>query len=296
MDWNLTFCLTFQRGSLPVLRMRSLNSLLRWTVSMLSQCYVQHQKVFHSNRWWTCPSTLIWIHMIFTAWNPSQKTNDLLFPSEAGEKMYTGIYIGKWEELSWRAEEDIRGMPVRLQRLPNPLWSVCFYSSHCLLCQQYEKPLSQIEPRLLSDRKLKMTFYRVREILQCHFLFQIALASRVSEWDSLEMIGDVFVASVSWGCHFFLLCFLYKNLLIMTLSMARLFLLFPILLHIEETLQDTCSNADKSFLAAWQVRPKQKALSSPPYSLAHKFTSLFSSENRHQLWQDLKTEVYFLGH
>uniref|UniRef100_A0A673ADD0 Rho guanine nucleotide exchange factor 10 n=1 Tax=Sphaeramia orbicularis TaxID=375764 RepID=A0A673ADD0_9TELE len=67
------------------------------------------------------------------------------------------------------------------------------------ILEQYEKPLSQIEPRLLSDRKLKMTFYRVREILQCHFLFQIALASRVAEWDSLEMIGDVFVASVSRG-------------------------------------------------------------------------------------------------
>uniref|UniRef100_A0A672IDR3 DH domain-containing protein n=1 Tax=Salarias fasciatus TaxID=181472 RepID=A0A672IDR3_SALFA len=65
------------------------------------------------------------------------------------------------------------------------------------ILEQYEKPLSQIEPRLLSDRKLKMTFYRVREILQCHFLFQIALASRVAEWDGLEMIGDVFVASFS---------------------------------------------------------------------------------------------------
>uniref|UniRef100_A0A665W4T8 Rho guanine nucleotide exchange factor 10 n=1 Tax=Echeneis naucrates TaxID=173247 RepID=A0A665W4T8_ECHNA len=65
------------------------------------------------------------------------------------------------------------------------------------ILEQYEKPLSQIEPRLLSDRKLKMTFYRVREILQCHFLFQIALASRVAEWDSHEMIGDVFVASFS---------------------------------------------------------------------------------------------------
>lgn len=70
------------------------------------------------------------------------------------------------------------------------------------LPQQYEKPLSQIEPRLLSDRKLKMTFYRVREILQCHFLFQIALASRVAEWDGLEMIGDVFVASVSLSGKF----------------------------------------------------------------------------------------------
>lgn len=128
---------------------------------------------------------------------------DLLCPSKAGEKMYTGIYIGQWEELPWCTEEDIRGTPVRLQRLPNPLWSVYLDSSHYLLCQQYEKPLSQIEPRLLSDRKLKMTFHRVREILQCHFLFQIALASRVSEWDSLEMIGDVFVASVSWGCNFF---------------------------------------------------------------------------------------------
>uniref|UniRef100_A0A673WKY1 Rho guanine nucleotide exchange factor 10 n=1 Tax=Salmo trutta TaxID=8032 RepID=A0A673WKY1_SALTR len=65
------------------------------------------------------------------------------------------------------------------------------------ILEQYEKPLSEIEPRLLSDRKLKMTFYRIREILQCHALFQIALACRVAEWDSLEMIGDVFVASFS---------------------------------------------------------------------------------------------------
>ncbi|KAF7657300.1 hypothetical protein LDENG_00029340 [Lucifuga dentata] len=65
------------------------------------------------------------------------------------------------------------------------------------ILEQYENPLSLIEPRLLSDRKLKITFYRVREILQCHFLFQIALASRVAEWDNLEMIGDVFVASFS---------------------------------------------------------------------------------------------------
>uniref|UniRef100_A0A1A8FY56 Rho guanine nucleotide exchange factor 10 n=2 Tax=Nothobranchius korthausae TaxID=1143690 RepID=A0A1A8FY56_9TELE len=65
------------------------------------------------------------------------------------------------------------------------------------ILEHYEKPLSQIEPRLLSDRKMKIVFYRVREILQCHFLFQIALASRVAEWDGLEMIGDVFVASFS---------------------------------------------------------------------------------------------------
>ncbi|XP_007942626.1 rho guanine nucleotide exchange factor 10 [Orycteropus afer afer] len=61
----------------------------------------------------------------------------------------------------------------------------------------YEKPLSEMEPKILSERKLKMVFYRIKEILQCHSMFQIALASRVSEWDSVEMIGDVFVASFS---------------------------------------------------------------------------------------------------
>lgn len=130
------------------------------------------------------------------------------FPSTAGEKMYIGIYFGEWEELSWCIEENTRGMEVVWKQMPNPL-SKCSIITvlsallhYYLSYQQYEKPLSQIEPRLLSDRKLKMAFYRVREILQCHFLFQIALASRVAEWDSLEMIGDVFVASVSWGCNF----------------------------------------------------------------------------------------------
>lgn len=66
--------------------------------------------------------------------------------------------------------------------------------------QQYERPLSEMEPRVLSDRKLKVVFHRLREVLQCHLLFQMALASRVAEWDSVEMIGDVFVASVSDQC------------------------------------------------------------------------------------------------
>ncbi|XP_067877863.1 rho guanine nucleotide exchange factor 10 isoform X3 [Heterodontus francisci] len=65
------------------------------------------------------------------------------------------------------------------------------------ILEQYEKPLSEVDPKLLSERKLKMVFYRIKEILQCHSLFQIALASRVTEWDSVEMIGDVFVASFS---------------------------------------------------------------------------------------------------
>ncbi|XP_006882968.1 PREDICTED: rho guanine nucleotide exchange factor 10 [Elephantulus edwardii] len=65
------------------------------------------------------------------------------------------------------------------------------------ILEQYEKPLSEMEPKILSERKLKMVFYRIKEILQCHSMFQIALASRVTEWDSVEMIGDVFVASFS---------------------------------------------------------------------------------------------------
>ncbi|XP_018119023.1 rho guanine nucleotide exchange factor 10 isoform X3 [Xenopus laevis] len=65
------------------------------------------------------------------------------------------------------------------------------------ILEQYEKPLWDTEPRLLSERKLKIVFYRIKEILQCHSLFQIALASRVAEWDTAEMIGDVFVASFS---------------------------------------------------------------------------------------------------
>nr|XP_014352505.1 PREDICTED: rho guanine nucleotide exchange factor 10 isoform X1 [Latimeria chalumnae] len=65
------------------------------------------------------------------------------------------------------------------------------------ILEQYEKPLSEMDQKLVSERKLKIVFYRIREILQCHSLFQIALASRVAEWDSAEMIGDVFVASFS---------------------------------------------------------------------------------------------------
>lgn len=72
-----------------------------------------------------------------------------------------------------------------------------FYFPLTCLAQQYEKPLSELEPRILSQRKLKMVFYRIKEILQCHSLFQIALASRVAEWDAVETIGDVFVASVT---------------------------------------------------------------------------------------------------
>lgn len=63
--------------------------------------------------------------------------------------------------------------------------------------QEYQKPLLEPKTSILNHRKVHQIFYRVQEIHQCHSMFQIALASRVAEWDSSEKIGDLFVASVS---------------------------------------------------------------------------------------------------
>ncbi|XP_075697044.1 rho guanine nucleotide exchange factor 10-like protein [Rhinoderma darwinii] len=63
--------------------------------------------------------------------------------------------------------------------------------------QDYRNPLLEMEPKLLSARKCQLVFSRVKEILHCHSLFQMALSSRVAEWDSSEKIGDLFVASFS---------------------------------------------------------------------------------------------------
>ncbi|KAK5611280.1 guanine nucleotide exchange factor 10-like protein [Crenichthys baileyi] len=65
------------------------------------------------------------------------------------------------------------------------------------ILQEYHRPLMEAEPRILSPRKIRPIFYRIREITQCHSMFQIALTSRVAEWDSSEKIGDLFVASFS---------------------------------------------------------------------------------------------------
>lgn len=62
--------------------------------------------------------------------------------------------------------------------------------------QDYRNPLMEMEPKALSARKCRAVFFRVKEILHCHSMFQIALSSRVAEWDSTEKIGDLFVASV----------------------------------------------------------------------------------------------------
>ncbi|KAM5247093.1 rho guanine nucleotide exchange factor 10-like protein isoform 6-T6 [Ctenodactylus gundi] len=63
------------------------------------------------------------------------------------------------------------------------------------ILQDYRNPLMDMEPKALSVRKCQAVFFRVKEILHCHSMFQIALSSRVAEWDSTEKIGDLFVAS-----------------------------------------------------------------------------------------------------
>ncbi|XP_073172438.1 rho guanine nucleotide exchange factor 10-like protein isoform X6 [Lepidochelys kempii] len=65
------------------------------------------------------------------------------------------------------------------------------------ILQDYRHPLMEMEPKALSARKCQVVFFRLKEILHCHSMFQIALFSRVAEWDTTEKIGDLFVASFS---------------------------------------------------------------------------------------------------
>ncbi|KAK9515897.1 hypothetical protein VZT92_026497 [Zoarces viviparus] len=65
------------------------------------------------------------------------------------------------------------------------------------ILQEYQKPLLEQQNWILSPKKVRRMFYRLQEIHQCHSMFQIALASRVAEWDHSETIGDLFVASFS---------------------------------------------------------------------------------------------------
>ncbi|KAM9351293.1 rho guanine nucleotide exchange factor 10-like protein [Symphorus nematophorus] len=65
------------------------------------------------------------------------------------------------------------------------------------ILQEYQKPLLEPQNWILNHKKVRQIFYRLQEIHQCHSMFQIALASRVAEWDHSEKIGDLFVASFS---------------------------------------------------------------------------------------------------
>ncbi|XP_061688595.1 rho guanine nucleotide exchange factor 10-like protein isoform X2 [Syngnathoides biaculeatus] len=111
------------------------------------------------------------------------------------------------------AISDVTHPPPQLSTMPEGLTSHQVVRRHILgsiiqsersyleslrrILQEYHRPLLEAEPRILSPRKIRPIFYRVREITHCHAMFQIALASRVAEWDSCEKIGDLFVASFS---------------------------------------------------------------------------------------------------
>nr|XP_046198494.1 rho guanine nucleotide exchange factor 10-like protein isoform X2 [Oncorhynchus gorbuscha] len=111
------------------------------------------------------------------------------------------------------AVSDVKHPPAQLSPMPEGLRSQQVVRRHILgsiiqsersyleslrrILEEYQSPLLEANPRILSPRKILPVFYRLREITQCHSMFQIALASRVAEWDSSEKIGDLFVASFS---------------------------------------------------------------------------------------------------
>uniref|UniRef100_A0A8C8H0R4 DH domain-containing protein n=1 Tax=Oncorhynchus tshawytscha TaxID=74940 RepID=A0A8C8H0R4_ONCTS len=111
------------------------------------------------------------------------------------------------------AVSDVKHPPAQLSPMPEGLSSQQVTRRHILgsiiqsersyleslrrILEEYQSPLLEANPRILSPRKIQPVFYRLREITQCHSMFQIALASRVAEWDSSEKIGDLFVASFS---------------------------------------------------------------------------------------------------
>uniref|UniRef100_A0A673YEH4 Rho guanine nucleotide exchange factor 10 like n=1 Tax=Salmo trutta TaxID=8032 RepID=A0A673YEH4_SALTR len=111
------------------------------------------------------------------------------------------------------AVSDVKHPPAQLSPMPEGLSSQQVVRRHILgsiiqsersyleslrrILEDYQRPLLEADPRILSPRKIGPVFYRLREITQCHSMFQIALASRVAEWDSSEKIGDLFVASFS---------------------------------------------------------------------------------------------------
>ncbi|XP_074654119.1 rho guanine nucleotide exchange factor 10-like isoform X2 [Tubulanus polymorphus] len=65
------------------------------------------------------------------------------------------------------------------------------------LVQDYERPLLESNPPILRRSKVKVIFHKLRDILHCHSMFQIALSEVVAHWDTEQKIGDCFTASFS---------------------------------------------------------------------------------------------------
>ena len=63
--------------------------------------------------------------------------------------------------------------------------------------KEYEKPLREAKPPIISRKAINTIFFKIRDILQCHNMFHIELAECINVWDEKEEIGNVFTASVS---------------------------------------------------------------------------------------------------
>ena len=70
------------------------------------------------------------------------------------------------------------------------------YSS---MYQEYEKPLLTAKHEIINRKAIRLIFYKVRDILQCHNMFHIELAECVRVWDDEETIGNIFTASVKFS-------------------------------------------------------------------------------------------------
>lgn len=108
---------------------------------------------------------------------------------------HSQLHRAKRVQLPELSEEDPPGdyRPVFV----HSCWELNLTADLLRVPQEYQKPLLEPQNWILSPRKVRHIFYRMQEIHQCHSMFQIALASRVAEWDHSEKIGDLFVASVS---------------------------------------------------------------------------------------------------
>ena len=65
-------------------------------------------------------------------------------------------------------------------------------------CQDYEQPLLEAKPQIIGRELIRVIFHKIREIYQCHKMFEIELTEIVRIWDSSDKIGDIFTASVRY--------------------------------------------------------------------------------------------------
>ncbi|TKS77869.1 Rho guanine nucleotide exchange factor 10-like protein [Collichthys lucidus] len=89
-------------------------------------------------------------------------------------------------------KDDEGYMDVSVCELKHPPPQLCPMPVGLSRQQEYQKPLLEPQNWILNHKKVRQIFYRLQEIHQCHSMFQIALASRVAEWDQSEKIRDLF--------------------------------------------------------------------------------------------------------